>query len=62
MTYDQACQSLPLDAKWSASFGYPGQGGYTEYHRTPSGERWTVSNGSYLDSAPFAWHAEQVRS
>jgi hypothetical protein len=46
-TYQTAIAVLPVDAIWSSSFGNPGEGGYQEYHRTPNGERWIVSNGSY---------------
>lgn len=46
-TYTEAASILPTDAEWSSSFGNPGEGGYVEYWRTPSGEVWTLSNGSY---------------
>lgn len=55
MTYQQAVATLPADAKWSSSFGYPGQGGYSEYHRTPDGQRFEIANGTYLDFEPFTW-------
>lgn len=60
MTYSEAAAMLPAGSVWSSSFGYPGEGGYVEYHRTPDGERWTIKNGtSYLDSAPFCWSCER---
>ena len=45
MTGNEVFQLLPPDAKWSSSFGNPGDGGYVEYYRTPAGERWIISNG-----------------
>ncbi|HTI81788.1 MAG TPA: hypothetical protein VL614_15170 [Acetobacteraceae bacterium] len=57
----EALKALPADAKWSCSFGNPGEGGYTEYHRTPAGERWIVSNGPYyLHPFQFDWHCQKV--
>lgn len=62
-TYRDALAQLPADAVWSSSFGNPGEGGYTEYHRTPSGERWVVSNGPYhLQPWEFNWHAQKIES
>jgi len=56
MTYAQAAAKLPVDAKWSSSFGNPGEGGYHEFHRTPSGDLWIISNGSsWMAVAPFTW-------
>ena len=43
MTRNEAFQLLPTDAKWSSSFGNPGEGGYVEYYRTLDGERWSVT-------------------
>jgi len=60
MTYNEALALIPSDAKWSASFGYPGEGGYTEFHRTPSGERWIIGNGTWMDFAPFQWSAQKL--
>lgn len=59
-TYGAAAASLPEGAKWSSSFGYPGQGGYSEYHRTPEGKRFQIKNGSYLETAPFTWTVEEA--
>lgn len=54
---------LPANAKWSCSFGNPGEGGYVEYHRTPDGERWIVSNGPYhLQSFEFDWHCQKCEA
>lgn len=61
MTYKQAADMLPVDAKWSSSFGYPGEGGYTEFHRTPDGRRYIISNGQWSASAPFSWSCDVVR-
>lgn len=59
MTYKQVYESLPADAVWSCSFGYPGEGGFVEYFRQPNGTKWIVSNGSYLDCEPFNWQVRQ---
>ncbi len=55
MTYNEALRTLPADAKWSSSFGYPGEGGYTEFHRTPDGKRFEIANGPYDATRPFVW-------
>ena len=54
-SYSDAAAQLPLDAKWSSSFGHPGEGGYCEYHRDSAGKRYIIENGSYLECAPFLW-------
>lgn len=59
MTYKEAYKALPTDAAWSCSFGYPGEGGYNEFHRTPAGERWIISNGPYDAQSPFEWTFKQ---
>ena len=46
MTRNEAYKLLPEGAVWSCSFGYPGEGGYVEYHRLGN-DRWTISNGPY---------------
>lgn len=59
-TISEALQALPDDAKWSCSFGNPGEGGYTEFHRTPAGERWVVTNGPYdAMQFQFDWHCQK---
>jgi predicted glycosyl hydrolase (DUF1957 family) len=60
VTYDEALKLLPAGAVWSSSFGYPGEGGYTEFHRLPSGERWRIENGPYDAMKPFEWTCEKV--
>ena len=63
MTHEQAVRLLPADAKWSASFGNPGEGGYVEYHRRPDGERWQVSNGPWhLHPFELDWHCQKMES
>jgi len=57
MTYQQATAKLPTDAKWSSSFGNPGEGGYTEFWRTQT-QRFILSNGRWDDIAPFSWTCE----
>ena len=57
--FDAAYGALPSEAEWTSSFGYPGEGGFTEYYRTPDGRRFRVSNGSAL--SPFRrWTCEEV--
>jgi hypothetical protein len=51
-TYAEAADGLPSDARWSCSFDYPGEGGYCERYRTPCGDVWQISNGSW-DLLPF---------
>lgn len=60
MICDEAYDLLPKDAKWSASFGYPGEGGFTEYWRTPTGERFVITNGPYhLTRDEFDWQCRR---
>lgn len=60
MSYQQAIDTLPAGAKWSNSFGYPGEGGYCEYWRTPDGKRYQVSNGEYWRFAKFVWTVKEA--
>lgn len=53
-SYAEAAALLPAGAVWSSSFGNPGEGGYTEYHRTSAG-RWRISNGPYDAVGPLVW-------
>ena len=47
MTQQQASAQLPADAKWSSSFGYPGEERYSEYWRDAAGRRYFIQkNGS----------------
>lgn len=55
MTFDQARDALPENAELSCTFGYPGVGGYTEYHRTPGGRRFKITNGPWDALSPFDW-------
>lgn len=55
MTYEEARAQLPADAKWFASFGLPGEGGYREFHRTPDGQWWRLTNGPWDARRPFTW-------
>lgn len=54
----EATRMLPDDAVWSSSFGNPGEGGFTEYYRTTNGERWVISNGSWM--GPAEWKCERL--
>lgn len=60
MTYSEAIETLPANAKWSSSFGNPGEGGYTEFHRTPDGTRYIIGNGTWMDFEPFIWTAREL--
>lgn len=62
MTQQEAYDLLPTDAVWSCSFGNPGETGFTEYHRTPSGERWVITNGprDHWLVRPTAWTCEKT--
>jgi hypothetical protein len=57
-TYHEAAAHLPVDAKWSSSFGYPGEGGYCEYHRA-GGHRYTIQNGHWGDAWTIAMVVER---
>ncbi len=62
-TRSEAVQDLPYGAKWSCSFGNPGEGGYVEYYRAPNGDQWQVSNGPYhLCCWEFDWHAQKLEA
>ena len=54
-SYSEAALQLPADAKWSCSFGYPGEGGYCEYFRDAQGHRFIIGNGPYDAIRPFEW-------
>lgn len=54
-TYHEAAEALPAGAKWSSSFGNPGEGGYCEFFRTPEGKRFQITNGTWSEIAPFTW-------
>lgn len=54
MTHAKAVASLPEGAKWSASFGNPGERFYSEYWDAPGGRTFILSDGGdeYL---PHDW-------
>lgn len=58
--YDEVLAVLPAGTKWSSSFGYPGKGGYLEYHRDPEGVVYVISNGSWMSFAPFEWSMRKL--
>lgn len=60
MTYEtlrDARESLPANATWSKSFGNAGEGGYVEYYRTDTGERYTI-----FVVAPGTWAIEATNA
>ena len=61
-TYQEAAAQLPADAKWSSSFGNPGEGGYIECHRQPDGTCWIIGNGPWhlIDECKFDWYCQKV--
>jgi hypothetical protein len=48
-TYHEAAAHLPVDAKWSSSFGYPRAGGH----------RYTIQNGHWGDAWTIAMVVER---
>lgn len=60
MTYAEALAKLPEDATISTTFGYPGEGGYSEFHRRPDGRRYEITNGPYYARKPFVWEMRVV--
>ena len=61
MRYAEAVASLPLGARVSSSFGYPGDGPCSVYFKFPDGSRWVVSNGVWPACNDGLWTAERVR-
>ncbi len=59
--YLSAKNSLPEGSVIGSTFGYPGEGGYTEFWETPGGERYTIDNGKWFDFAPFTWTVLKLR-
>jgi hypothetical protein len=56
-TYSEAHAFLPSDAKWSSSFGNPGEAGYCEYYRS-QGERFLIENSCSDDT----WSIKKVEA
>lgn len=58
-SYDAAHATLPEGARWSSSFGYPGEGNYDEFWRTDDGRRFRITNrepfGHMLGSFGRTW-------
>jgi len=57
-TYNEATAMLPADAKWSCSFGYPGETGYVEYFRDRANNRFVIENGKWSDFE-MCWTCKQ---
>jgi hypothetical protein len=55
MTYEFAMRHVPVEAALTATFGHPGDGGYSECYRF-EGHRFIVSNGPYDAVQPFTWN------
>lgn len=60
MTLEQALAHLPPLSKCTATFGYPGEGGYVEHHEARDGQRYRVTNGPWDARPPFEWTVEKV--
>jgi hypothetical protein len=60
MTQEQAYAKLPEAAYWSCSFGNPGEGGFSEYYRTPDGRKYVISNGKWDEYYLNNWTIEEV--
>lgn len=45
----RAMLALAPDARWSSSFGNPGDFGFCEYWRTPDHTRWIISSGTWCE-------------
>ena len=54
MTEQEARARLPADAKWSSSFGYPGEERYVEYWRDAANRRFVLKKNGQT------WSAEQL--
>jgi hypothetical protein len=48
--------------KLSSTFGYPGQGGYTEIYNAPDGTRHKISNGPWNAAQPFTWSTRAIEA
>ena len=55
MKLSEALAQLPTDAYLSCTFGFEGEGGYSEFHHTPDGRRFEIQNGPYYARKPFVW-------
>lgn len=58
MTYDEARDTIPSDAAWSAIFGNAGEPGCCVYWRTPDGTRYALENGTHNANA---WGVRIIR-
>jgi hypothetical protein len=59
-SYNQALESLPAGARWSASFGNPGEERYSEIYRHPDGRRWKISKVAALGNGLASWQIERI--
>lgn len=59
-TYDLARDTFDYYAKCTATFGYPGQGGYAEYWRAADGTQYCITNGAWDTFEPRVWTVEQL--
>lgn len=54
MTYQAAINSIPADAKWSSSFGYPGEDNYSEFWRDTKNTRYEISRKDSYETAGWS--------
>lgn len=59
-SYARARLQIPSNARWSSTFGNPGDGGWSEFWRQPDGQRWEISNGPWDAVQPFEWTVRKV--
>jgi hypothetical protein len=59
-TYSDAFETLPNGSVWSCCFGFKGEGGFSEYWRSPCGRKFVISNGRWDSSHPFVWTVEEA--
>jgi hypothetical protein len=58
VTESEAFAILPRDAKWSSTFGNPGESNYSEFYRTLDGRRWEISRKDECDY--YGWECKPV--
>ena len=58
-SHQAAIMATPAGTRWSCSFGYPGQGGYSEFLHTPDDRCLILRNGDWDACKPFVWTLEE---
>lgn len=60
MTYIEALKALPRGAKWSSSFGFPGDACYSEYWRTTDNRNFAIRHVKGQVCEPFDCEVEEI--